>query len=103
MLSEANFEISTGPGLAGLLGSMAETALAPEQIDPHSKYPRLHREPFGVAALVLPFNWPLALTMTKLASALAAGNTTVVKVPPSCPWRRCNWPGRWPRRCRRGW
>ncbi len=85
VLSEANFEISTGPGLAGLLGSMAETALAPEQIDPHSKYPRLHREPFGVAALVLPFNWPLALTMTKLASALAAGNTTVVKVPPSCP------------------
>ena len=38
-----------------------------------------------MAALVLPFNWPLALTMTKLASALTAGNTTVVKVPPTCP------------------
>ncbi|MGE2816249.1 aldehyde dehydrogenase family protein [Mycobacterium heidelbergense] len=85
VLSEANFEIDTGPGLAALIGSMAEAALAPEQIDPQSKYPRLHREPFGVAALVLPFNWPLALTMTKLASALTAGNTAVVKVPPSCP------------------
>jgi acyl-CoA reductase-like NAD-dependent aldehyde dehydrogenase len=85
VLTEANFELSTGPGLAGLIGSMAETALAPEQVDPQSKYPRLHREPFGVAALVLPFNWPLALTMTKLASALTAGNTTVVKVPPTCP------------------
>jgi acyl-CoA reductase-like NAD-dependent aldehyde dehydrogenase len=85
VLTEANFELSTGPGLAGLMGSTAETALAPEQVDPQSKYPRLHREPFGVAALVLPFNWPLALTMTKLASALTAGNTAVVKVPPTCP------------------
>lgn len=85
VLSEANFEISTGPGLAALIGSMAEAAVAPEQIDPNAPYPRLHREPFGVAALVLPFNWPLALTMTKLASALSAGNTAVVKVPPSCP------------------
>ncbi|MEB3982427.1 aldehyde dehydrogenase family protein [Mycobacterium sp. 663a-19] len=85
VLSEANFEIDTGPSLAGLIGSMAEAALAPEQIDPQSKYPRLHREPFGVAALVLPFNWPLALTMTKLASALTAGNTAVIKVPPTCP------------------
>ena len=85
VLSEANFEISTGPGLAGLIGSMAEAALVPEQVDAQSKYPRLQREPFGVAALVLPFNWPLALTMTKLTSALTAGNTTVVKVPPTCP------------------
>jgi acyl-CoA reductase-like NAD-dependent aldehyde dehydrogenase len=85
VLSEANFEISTGPGLAALIGSMAEAALAPEQVDPQSKYPRLHREPFGVTALVLPFNWPLALTLTKLASALIAGNTAVVKVPPTCP------------------
>jgi acyl-CoA reductase-like NAD-dependent aldehyde dehydrogenase len=85
VLSEANFEISTGPALAALIGSMAEAALAPEQADPGSAYPRVHREPFGVAALVLPFNWPLALTVTKLASALTAGNTAVVKVPPTCP------------------
>ena len=85
VLSEANFEINAGPGLAALIGSMAEAALAPERVDPGAAYPRLHREPFGVAALVLPFNWPLALTMTKLASALSAGNTTVLKVPPSCP------------------
>lgn len=71
--------------LASLLGSMAETALAPEHIDPHQAYPRLHREPYGVAALVLPFNWPLALAITKLSSALVAGNTAVVKVPPTCP------------------
>jgi acyl-CoA reductase-like NAD-dependent aldehyde dehydrogenase len=85
VLAEARFEIDAAPVLAAILGSIAEQALAPEQIDPPSAYPRLQREPYGVAALVLPFNWPLALTMTKLSSALAAGNTAVVKVPPSCP------------------
>ncbi|BBZ13234.1 aldehyde dehydrogenase family protein [Mycobacterium branderi] len=85
VLPEARFEIDTAPVLASLLGSMAETALAPEHIDPHQAYPRLHREPYGVAALVLPFNWPLALAITKLSSALVAGNTAVVKVPPTCP------------------
>jgi acyl-CoA reductase-like NAD-dependent aldehyde dehydrogenase len=85
VLSESNFEIDTGPALASLIGSMAEEALAPERIDPQSPYPRLQREPYGVAALVLPFNWPLALTMTKLTSALTAGNAAVVKVPPTCP------------------
>jgi acyl-CoA reductase-like NAD-dependent aldehyde dehydrogenase len=85
VLAEARFEIDTAPALAAILGAMAEEALAPERIDPQSAYPRLQREPYGVAALVLPFNWPLALTMTKLSSALTAGNTAVVKVPPTCP------------------
>ncbi|MGH3558302.1 MAG: aldehyde dehydrogenase family protein, partial [Mycobacterium sp.] len=85
VLSEATMEIDTAPVIASLLGSMAEAALAPEQLDPQSAYPRLQREPYGVAALVIPFNWPLAVTMTKLSSALAAGNTAVVKVPPTCP------------------
>jgi acyl-CoA reductase-like NAD-dependent aldehyde dehydrogenase len=85
VLAEARFEIDTAPALAAILGSFAEEALAPERIDPPSPYPRLQHEPYGVAALVLPFNWPLALTMTKLSSALTAGNTAVVKVPPTCP------------------
>jgi acyl-CoA reductase-like NAD-dependent aldehyde dehydrogenase len=85
VLSEARMEIDTAPAVASILGSMAEPALAPEKIDPQSPYPRLHREPYGVAALILPFNWPLAVMMTKLTSALSAGNTAVVKVPPTCP------------------
>jgi acyl-CoA reductase-like NAD-dependent aldehyde dehydrogenase len=56
-----------------------------EQIDPQAFYPRLHCEPYGVAALVIPFNWPLAVMMTKLTSALTAGNTAVVKLPPTVP------------------
>lgn len=85
VLAEARMEIDTAPAIAAVLGSMAEPALTPEQIDPQSPYPRLQREPYGVAALILPFNWPLAVMMTKLTSALCAGNTAVVKVPPTCP------------------
>jgi acyl-CoA reductase-like NAD-dependent aldehyde dehydrogenase len=85
VLAEAGFEIDTAPVITAILGSMAEAALAPEQIDPQAPYPRLHREPYGVAALIIPFNWPFAVMMMKLASALMAGNTTVVKLPPTCP------------------
>ncbi|MBV8349363.1 MAG: aldehyde dehydrogenase family protein, partial [Mycolicibacterium sp.] len=85
VLSEASLEITMAPAVASILSAMAETALVPERVDPQSPYPLLRREPYGVAALVLPFNWPLAVTMTKLTSALAAGNTAVVKVPPTCP------------------
>jgi len=85
VLAEAAFEIDTAPVIAAILGSMAEAALAPEQIDPQAPYPRVHREPYGVAALIIPFNWPFAVMMMKLASALTAGNTAVVKLPPTCP------------------
>jgi acyl-CoA reductase-like NAD-dependent aldehyde dehydrogenase len=83
--SEAEFEFLTAPALAQVLGMMAEDALAPEQIEPPAAYPRLQREPYGVAALILPFNWPISVAMMKLTSALLAGNTAVAKVPPTVP------------------
>jgi acyl-CoA reductase-like NAD-dependent aldehyde dehydrogenase len=83
--SEAQFELDTAPFIAQLLADMAAPALAPELVDAPAVYPRIQREPYGVAALILPFNWPVAVSMTKLGPALAAGNTTVVKVPPSVP------------------
>ncbi|WHY58424.1 aldehyde dehydrogenase family protein [Peribacillus simplex] len=37
------------------------------------------REPLGVIGAIVPWNFPLMLTMWKLAPALAAGNTLVIK------------------------
>jgi len=37
------------------------------------------RQPRGVAALIVPWNWPLSILGAKLPQALAAGNTVVVK------------------------
>lgn len=39
------------------------------------------REPYGVVAAIVPFNMPLGMFGSKVASALAAGNTVVVKPP----------------------
>ena len=43
------------------------------------------REPIGVAAAVVPWNMPLATTMQKLAPALLAGCTLVLKSAPESP------------------
>ncbi|WP_286886985.1 aldehyde dehydrogenase family protein [Aneurinibacillus sp. UBA3580] len=40
---------------------------------------RIHEEPIGVCALIVPWNFPLLLGIWKLAPALAAGNTIVFK------------------------
>src|SRR5204862_5183788 len=37
------------------------------------------REPMGVVGMIVPWNFPLAITSWKVAPALAAGNTIVLK------------------------
>jgi acyl-CoA reductase-like NAD-dependent aldehyde dehydrogenase len=39
------------------------------------------REPFGVAALIIPWNFPIIMMAVKASMALAVGNTCVVKPP----------------------
>ncbi|MFM0741976.1 aldehyde dehydrogenase family protein, partial [Paraburkholderia xenovorans] len=39
----------------------------------------LHREPFGVVACLIPFNYPVYTLMRKVAPALITGNTVVVR------------------------
>jgi succinate-semialdehyde dehydrogenase/glutarate-semialdehyde dehydrogenase len=43
------------------------------------------RRPLGVVAAIVPYNYPLTLMGTKIAPALAAGNTVVVKPASSTP------------------
>lgn len=43
------------------------------------------REPLGVVGCITPFNFPLALTCSKVAPALAAGNCVVHKPAPDTP------------------
>ncbi|MAM75761.1 aldehyde dehydrogenase family protein [uncultured Tistrella sp.] len=44
------------------------------------------REPLGVVAAILPWNVPLVLMMLKIAPALVAGNTVVVKASEEAPY-----------------
>lgn len=60
----------------GCLAAGIEGAARPTGADVVS-YTR--REPIGVVVAITPFNFPMILTSTKLAPALAAGNTVVHK------------------------
>ena len=44
-----------------------------------NRYTQVYREPRGVALLIAPWNFPLTLVMVKLAPALIAGCTVVIK------------------------
>lgn len=46
----------------------------------------LIKEPWGVAALITPYNYPIQQLCYKVGPALAAGNTVVVKPSPLTPW-----------------
>nr|WP_281423064.1 aldehyde dehydrogenase family protein [Sphingomonas colocasiae] len=63
--------------IAGRAGSLSATP------GHHHVYSR--REPIGVVAAITPWNFPLVLAMWKIAPALAAGCTVVLKPAPETP------------------
>ncbi|MCW2882150.1 MAG: aldehyde dehydrogenase [Sphaerisporangium sp.] len=53
--------------------------------DDATGYAEVYRRPLGVVAAITPWNFPLTLAMWKIAPALRAGNTLVVKPSPFTP------------------
>nr|VXZ86359.1 Aldehyde dehydrogenase PuuC [Klebsiella pneumoniae] len=51
------------------------------------------REPIGVIAAVVPWNFPLLLACWKLGPALAAGNSVILKPSENRRSPPCVWPG----------
>ncbi|MEV4625647.1 gamma-aminobutyraldehyde dehydrogenase [Micromonospora sp. NPDC049523] len=62
---------------------MLEGRSAGEYMAGHTSYVR--REPIGVCAQVTPWNYPLMMAVWKIAPALAAGNTVVLKPSDTTP------------------
>ncbi|MBB5870256.1 betaine-aldehyde dehydrogenase [Allocatelliglobosispora scoriae] len=60
-----------------------EGRAAAEYLAGHTSYVR--REPIGVCAQVTPWNYPLLMAIWKIAPALAAGNTVVLKPSDTTP------------------
>jgi aldehyde dehydrogenase (NAD+) len=44
------------------------------------------KEPVGVVGAIVPWNFPLEVTLNKLGQALATGNTVILKPAPNTPW-----------------
>lgn len=62
--------------MAGAIRTV-QTPAADEYVEGYLSY--VQREPIGVVGAITPWNFPLATAVSKLAPALAAGNTVVLK------------------------
>jgi acyl-CoA reductase-like NAD-dependent aldehyde dehydrogenase len=78
------------PALEALkhLALHAEDLLSEQPMEPQvllfaHKDSRVRYEPFGVVLAITPWNFPLAISLSGVATALAAGNTVVLKPAPA--------------------
>ena len=62
---------------------MLEGRAATEYMKDHTSF--IRREPIGVCAAVTPWNYPMMMAIWKIAPALAAGNTLVLKPSDTTP------------------
>jgi acyl-CoA reductase-like NAD-dependent aldehyde dehydrogenase len=80
---EAVFDASTMGAMATAFAPLAAEALSGRT---HSNgATQVEWVPHGVVGAILPFNWPVSVMANKVLPALLAGNTIVVKAPPTCP------------------
>lgn len=93
ILSAENGKV-VGESTFDLMGLVQRTELAcglAEEVDAVETLPGpptevlVSHKPMGVVTIIVPFNWPIAILGASLPYALMAGNTVVVKPPPSCP------------------
>ena len=84
-LTESRADIEMCADVLEYYADLAPAKLAPDKLDtPDADYhAQIIKEPVGVAGLVTPWNFPLMQAVLKVAPAMAAGCTMVLK--PS-PW-----------------
>lgn len=77
------FERDVASGLCDYYASLIDTAVQDEKRPSQlGRETIVSREPMGVVAAIVPWNYPVTLAMTKIAPALAAGCTLVIKPSP---------------------
>jgi aldehyde dehydrogenase (NAD+) len=72
-----------GAGISGFMGTIA--ALKEFQFSEQHGANTVVYEPIGVVGMITPWNWPLNQIALKVAPAIAAGNTMVLKPSEECP------------------
>ncbi len=80
---EAIFDTATIGGMASAFAPLVAEALRTVHLSGGAT--RMEWVPHGVVAAILPFNWPVSVMGNKVLPALLAGDTVVVKAPPTCP------------------
>jgi aldehyde dehydrogenase (NAD+) len=85
-----------GSGLGHLANALA--ALQGYEFEEKIGDNKVVREPIGVVGLITPWNWPMNQIVAKVAPALAAGCTIVLKPSEEAPPAPPSLPRFWPRR-----
>jgi betaine-aldehyde dehydrogenase len=81
IVPEATFEVSLAASGLRFYAALVQTEHGRASEWSPGRFSLLVREPIGVAGISVPWNAPVALLLRSLAPALAAGCTTVVKMP----------------------
>jgi acyl-CoA reductase-like NAD-dependent aldehyde dehydrogenase len=82
---EAEIDLHVFVGRFHQAAAFASVLEEPEQIAGPPFVTTIEHVPVGVVTIIFPFNWPLAILAASLPHALIAGNTVVVKPPPTTP------------------
>jgi acyl-CoA reductase-like NAD-dependent aldehyde dehydrogenase len=82
---ESDVDLHVMAGRFRLAAELADEVEAVRTLDGPPLRTTITRLPLGPVSIIVPFNWPLAILGASLPQALVAGNTTVVKAPPTTP------------------
>jgi aldehyde dehydrogenase len=83
VLEESHIDLEFASAICSYTASIADEALRETRIRDIGGTTLIRRRPLGPVAAVTPWNFPVVLSFMKLAPALAAGNTVVLK-PSDC-------------------
>ncbi|HAT1595679.1 TPA: aldehyde dehydrogenase family protein [Legionella pneumophila] len=78
-LPEAEFDVTDAANCFEFYGGLATKIHGETMSVPANSFSYVVREPIGVCGQIIPWNFPLLMAAWKLAPALAAGNTAVLK------------------------
>jgi aldehyde dehydrogenase len=84
-LEESRIDLEFASGVCGYTASIAEEALRETRIRDTGGTTFIRRRPIGPVAAITPWNFPVVLSFMKLAPALVAGNTVVLKPSENSP------------------
>ncbi len=82
---DADFDVTSTIACLDYYAGMANAVMGETISGPEGYLVYTRREPVGVCGLIVPWNFPIAIAVWKLAPALAAGCTVVLKVAEQTP------------------
>lgn len=88
-LAEAEFDVADAASCFEFYAGLATKIHGETMSVPAASMSYVVREPIGVCAQIIPWNFPLLMAAWKIAPALAAGNTLVIKPSELTPVTAC--------------